>query len=49
MTGFLLYLFSSFLLALGLGGKLPMFLATWTPATLCLLVGIGVLLYREDG
>ncbi len=49
VTGFLLYLFSSFLLALGLGGKLPMFLATWTPATICLLVGVGVLLYREDG
>ncbi|MEQ8650873.1 MAG: LptF/LptG family permease [Kiloniellales bacterium] len=49
VTGFLLYLFSSFLFALGLGGKLPMMLATWTPATICLLVGAAVLLYREDG
>ncbi len=49
VTGFLLYLFSSFLFALGLGGKLPMPLATWTPATLCLLLGMAVLLYREDG
>ncbi len=49
VTGFLLYLFSSFLFALGLGGKLPMILATWTPATICLLVGVAVLLYREDG
>ncbi|MEO1192151.1 MAG: LptF/LptG family permease [Pseudomonadota bacterium] len=49
VTGFLLHLFSSFLFALGLGGKLPMLLSTWTPATLCLLVGMAVLLYREDG
>lgn len=49
VTGFLLYLFSSFLFALGMGGKLPMLMATWTPAVLCLLLGIGALLYREDG
>ncbi|GAB5470801.1 MAG: LPS export ABC transporter permease LptG [Rhodospirillales bacterium] len=49
VTGFLLHLFSSFLFALGLGGKLPMLLATWTPASLCLLVGVAVLLVREDG
>ncbi len=49
VAGFLLYLFSSFLFALGLGGKLPMMLATWTPATLCLFLGAAVLLYREDG
>ncbi len=49
VTGFLLYLFSSFLFALGLGGKLPMILATWTPATICLLLGVAVLLFREDG
>jgi len=49
VVGFLIYLFSSFLLALGLGNKLPMVLATWTPAVLCLLLGSAVLLYREDG
>ena len=49
VTGFLLYLFSSFLFALGMGNKLPMLLATWTPAALCLLLGTAVLLYREDG
>ncbi len=49
VTGFLLYLLSSFLFALGLGGKLPMLLATWSPATLCLLVGSAVMLFREDG
>jgi lipopolysaccharide export system permease protein len=49
MTGFLLYFLSYVIFALGLSSKIPVTLAAWTPAGLCLLIGSALLLHLEDG
>lgn len=49
VVGFLLYFLSNFLFALGLSGKLPLILAAWTPTTVCLMLGVTMLLHLEDG
>jgi len=49
VVGFLLYFLSNFVFALGLSGKLPLILAAWTPTTVCLMLGVTVLLHLEDG
>jgi lipopolysaccharide export system permease protein len=48
-TGFLLYFLSDVIFALGLSAKIPVALAAWTPAGLCLLIGTALLLHLEDG
>ncbi len=49
VVGFLLYFLSNFVFALGLSGKLPLILAAWTPTTVCLMLGVTMLLHLEDG
>ncbi len=49
MSGFILYVFSDIVLALGLSGKLPAILAAWTPAGICTLIGFSLLFHLEDG
>ena len=48
-TGFLLHFLSNFIFALGLSGKIPVILAGWTPAGVCLMLGVTTLLHLEDG
>lgn len=48
-AGFLLYFFSDIIFALGLSSTIPVGLAAWTPAGVCLLLGIAMLLHLEDG
>lgn len=47
--GFLVFLMSNFVQALGISHQLPVFLASWSPAMLALLFGGTVLLTLEDG
>jgi lipopolysaccharide export system permease protein len=49
VTGFLLYFLSDIVFALGLSAKIPVGLAAWTPAGICLLIGAALLLHLEDG
>jgi len=49
MTGFLFHFLSNFVFALGLSAKVPVVLAAWTPAGVCLMLGIAMLLHLEDG
>lgn len=49
LTGFMVYFVSNFVFALGLSAKIPVVLAAWTPAGVCLLLGIAMLLHLEDG
>lgn len=49
LTGFLLYILSNLVFALGLTSKLPVVLAAWTPAGVSLMLGIATLLHLEDG
>ena len=49
MSGFVLYVFSDIIFALGLSGKLPAILAAWTPAGICTLIGFSLLFHLEDG
>lgn len=49
VVGFTLYFLSNFVFALGLSGKLPLVLAAWTPTTVCLMLGVTMLLHLEDG
>lgn len=48
-TGFLFYILSDVVFALGLSGRLPIILAAWTPAGIAILLGIATLLHFEDG
>jgi lipopolysaccharide export system permease protein len=48
-TGFLLYLASDLLLALGLSARLPAVLAAWAPAGVSTLLASALLLHLEDG
>src|SRR5690606_783049 len=49
LAGFLLHFLSDVVFALGLAGNIPIVLAAWTPAGVCLLIGASILLHAEDG
>ncbi len=48
-TGLGLFLASDLVLALGAAGQVPVPLAAWAPALICLLAGTAALLHFEDG
>jgi lipopolysaccharide export system permease protein len=48
-SGFMLYLLSNVVFALGLSSTIPVNLAAWTPAGVSWLMGTSLLLYLEDG
>ena len=48
-SGFLLYLLSTFVFALGQSATIPVNLAAWTPAGVSWLMGSTLLFYLEDG
>ena len=48
-TGFVFYILSDLISAMGLSGRLPVDLAAWAPAAICLLLGGTMLLHQEDG
>ena len=49
VTGFLVFIFSNVIFALGLSGKIPIVLAAWAPAGVTLMFGAALLLHLEDG
>jgi lipopolysaccharide export system permease protein len=49
VTGFLFYIISDVVFAIGLSGRLPPVLAAWTPAGIAVLLGCTTLLHLEDG
>jgi lipopolysaccharide export system permease protein len=49
VTGFLFYILSDVVFAIGLSGRLPAILAAWTPAGIAVLLGCTTLLHLEDG
>jgi len=49
VTGFVFYILSDVVFAVGLSGRLPPILAAWTPAGIGVLLGCTTLLYLEDG
>ena len=48
-TGFVFYILSDVVFAIGLSGRLPAVLAAWTPAGIAVLLGCTTLLHLEDG
>jgi lipopolysaccharide export system permease protein len=48
-AGLLLHFLSDIVYALGLSATIPVGLAAWVPAGVCLLIGISLLLHLEDG
>ena len=48
-TGFVFYILSDVVFAIGLSGRLPAILAAWTPAGVAVLLGLSTLLHLEDG
>jgi len=48
-TGFLFYIMSDVVFAVGLSGRLPAILAAWIPAGVAVLLGLTTLLHLEDG
>jgi lipopolysaccharide export system permease protein len=48
-SGFLLYFLSDVVYALGLSTRIPVALAAWAPAGVCLLIGTSLLLHLEEG
>ena len=49
LAGFLLYFTADIITALGISGRLPLWLAAWSPALVAGFVSMTLLLYREDG
>jgi lipopolysaccharide export system permease protein len=49
VSGFLLYVLSDVVFALGLAAKVPVALAAWTPTGISLIFGVSMLLHLEDG
>ena len=49
LMGFIIFFISSYLQALGASQKIPVFLAAWSPAFICLFLGLAALLNLEDG
>lgn len=47
--GFIVFFLSSFLQALGTSRQIPVVMAAWAPATICFLLGVSVMLSKEDG
>jgi lipopolysaccharide export system permease protein len=47
--GFAFILLSNVIEALGLGERLPVMLAAWTPASVMLMLGLAMLMHLEDG
>jgi lipopolysaccharide export system permease protein len=48
-TGFLFYILSDVVFAIGLSGRLPAIFAAWIPAGVAVLLGLTTLLHLEDG
>ncbi len=48
-AGFLFYILSDIVVALGLSGRAPVLLAAWTPAAAAVMLGCAALLHLEDG
>ena len=48
-TGFVFYIMSDVVFAIGLSGRLPAILAAWIPAGVAVLLGLTTLLHLEDG
>jgi lipopolysaccharide export system permease protein len=48
-SGFILYVVSNVVFALGISGKVPVVLAAWTPTGVSLIFGVSTLLHLEDG
>ena len=48
-VGFLVFFLSSFLQALGSSQQIPVILAAWSPALICFLLGLSVMMNIEDG
>jgi lipopolysaccharide export system permease protein len=48
-TGFVFYILSDVVFAVGLSGRLPAILAAWIPAGVAVLLGCTTLLHLEDG
>lgn len=49
IIGFMTFFLSSFLQALGTSHQIPVLLAAWSPALICFLLGLTVLINLEDG
>lgn len=49
MIGFATFFLSSFLQALGVSHQIPVFLSAWSPAMICCLMGVTMMLNFEDG
>ena len=49
LAGFVLFFLTDLVLALGLSSAIPVALAAWTPAGVCSLLGIAMLMHLEDG
>ncbi len=48
-SGFLLFIFSDIVFALGLRDSIPIALAAWTPSGVCTLLGLAMVFHLEDG
>jgi lipopolysaccharide export system permease protein len=48
-SGFILFVVSNIVFALGISDKVPVALAAWTPTGVSLIFGISTLLHLEDG
>lgn len=49
LAGFAIYVVSDIVTALSLSGAVPVALAAWTPAGVCILLGTAALFHLEDG
>ena len=49
LAGFIIFVVSDIIVALSLSGSVPVFLAAWTPAGVCVLLGTAALFHLEDG
>lgn len=49
IIGFAVFFASSFLQALGASQQIPIIIAAWFPAVICLISGVGALMVLEDG
>ncbi len=47
--GFIVFFMSSFLQAMGSSQQIPVLLAAWSPALICFLLGLSVMMNLEDG
>ena len=49
VSGFVLFVVSNVVFALGISAKVPVALAAWTPTVISLIFGASALLHLEDG